>query len=33
MKNTRTARTIDRKAASLPTIRRLPGYLQVVRSA
>jgi redox-sensing transcriptional repressor len=33
MKTTRTTRTIDRNAASLPTIRRLPGYLQVVRSA
>ncbi len=26
-------RTIDRKAASLPTIRRLPAYLQVIRQA
>lgn len=26
-------RPIDRKAASLPTIRRLPAYLQVVRQA
>ena len=33
MKNNRANRTIDRKAASLPTIRRLPGYLQVVRQA
>lgn len=33
MKTNRTTRTIDRKAASLPTIRRLPGYLQVVRQA
>jgi redox-sensing transcriptional repressor len=33
MKNNRTTRAIDRKAASLPTIRRLPGYLQVVRQA
>ena len=33
MKNNRTTRQIDRKAASLPTIRRLPGYLQVVRQA
>jgi len=33
MKNNRAMRSIDRKAASLPTIRRLPGYLQVVRQA
>ena len=33
MKNNRAIRTIDRKAASLPTIRRVPGYLQVVRQA
>ena len=33
MKNNRATRTIDRKAASLPTIRRLPGYLHVVRQA
>ncbi len=33
MKNNRANRAIDRKAASLPTIRRLPGYLQVVRQA
>ena len=33
MKTNRATRAIDRKAASLPTIRRLPGYLQVVRQA
>jgi len=33
MKSNRAMRSIDRKAASLPTIRRLPGYLQVVRQA
>ncbi len=33
MKTNRATRSIDRKAASLPTIRRLPGYLQVVRQA
>lgn len=33
MKNNRATRAIDRQAASLPTIRRLPGYLQVVRQA
>jgi redox-sensing transcriptional repressor len=33
MKNNRAMRSIDRKSASLPTIRRLPGYLQVVRQA
>ena len=33
MKTNRANRAIDRKAASLPTIRRLPGYLQVVRQA
>jgi redox-sensing transcriptional repressor len=33
MKTNRAMRSIDRKAASLPTIRRLPGYLQVVRQA
>ncbi len=29
----RKARTINRKTASLPTIRRLPAYLQVIRQA
>jgi len=33
MKTNRTNRPIDRKSASLPTIRRLPAYLQVVRQA